>query len=53
MRMVITTSQGVVVEVIEDVEEYELSNPIAQQALLIHIKDAVDRGKAMEAEEGR
>lgn len=46
MRISITTDEGELIDVIEDVEQYDLRSPIASTALVEEIRAAVQRGLA-------
>jgi hypothetical protein len=47
MQITITTDQGVVVDVIENVEEWNLDKPLARSALMDVIEEIIERGKRM------
>ena len=51
MRLTITTNQGTVIEVINDLEEYDLNSLLARADICEDIFNAIRIGKKIEAEE--
>lgn len=48
MKIQIITDEGILIETIEDAQEYDLSKPVAKAMLCEQIKDALERGKLEE-----
>lgn len=47
-KILVATNDGTVIEIIEDVEDYDLSKSMGKAALLSEIEPAIERAKGKE-----
>ena len=53
MRLTITTDEGTVIEIIDDVQLYDLDKPLAAAHLIGEIASAITEGRGQDAQERR
>ena len=51
MKIMIATDEGELIDTIENVEEYDLTNPASRTIFVLDVNEIIKRGKRIEAKQ--